>query len=95
MVYSHSGRERSEKIKAGKNDDGQEESIVVENGESGRLIVSHFVFLPQNPTHKPLIETTDHLKQELKTYEKILNVIPLIFFLFAHLLVISQSFVHF
>lgn len=37
----------SQQEETGKDDDGQEQSIVVENGKGRCLVVGHFVFLPQ------------------------------------------------
>ena len=43
-----SGREWFQDEKAQADDDGQEDSVVVEDGESGGLVVGHFILLPQH-----------------------------------------------
>lgn len=42
-------RERAENVKAEHDHNGQEERIVVEDGEGGRLVVGDLVLLPQGP----------------------------------------------
>lgn len=48
FVYKriHSGCERPQDVEATKDDNGQEQSIVVEDGIGGSLIVSHFILFP-------------------------------------------------
>ena len=41
--------ERSQQIEAGKDDHGQEEGVVVEDGEGGRLVLGDVDLLPQHP----------------------------------------------
>jgi len=44
----HCRWEGSEYVETSQNDKSQEKCIVVENGESGRFIISNFILLPQN-----------------------------------------------
>lgn len=45
----HSWRKRSQQIETNENNDRQEECVVVEDREGGRLEVGHLVLLPQDP----------------------------------------------
>jgi len=45
----HRGWEWSQDVEAGKNDQSQEQRVVVKDGECGSFVVSNFIFLPQDP----------------------------------------------
>merc|ERR1712012_546235 len=42
------GAERLEDIEGGEDEDGEEEGVVVEDGEGGRLVLGHLVLLPED-----------------------------------------------
>lgn len=48
----HSRGEWTQQIKAAQNNDGQEQSIVIEDRESSCFIVCYFVLFPQDPIIK-------------------------------------------
>lgn len=48
----HGWSEWSQQVEAADDDESKEDSVVVEDGESGSFVIGNFIFLPQNPTNK-------------------------------------------
>ena len=76
----HGWVEGPEQEEAEGNDQGQEESVIVENGEGGGFVVGDFVLLPQDPEQKPN-------KSALPPMPWTKQHLPFILFLLVHLLV--------
>ena len=48
----HGWSEWCQQVEAADDDESKEDSIVVEDGESGSFIISNLIFLPQDPRFK-------------------------------------------